>query len=485
LKLEFVNCLEANSKFPPSCLSAKTGDALAVTQWQSEFFKEADGTYPTGGMAIGNLAVSMRPRRLSEVVGQEHILGEGCTLPLLVRRNCFGSLIFFGPPGCGKTSLAEAIAAETGGNIFRLNGATANLSELRDILRRARMAERPPIVFIDEIHRFNRAQQDSLLPDVETGTVRLIGATTYAPTAYVIPALLSRSHLFRLKPLSAEVVCNFLRRALEDCERGLGTLRCSATDELIGAIAAHCQGDLRRSLNAIEMLAMGTPAGSTVGLAEWKAFSAERYGTYDRDGDEHYATISAHIKSMRGCDPDGAIYWLAKMLRCGEDPRFIGRRLVIFASEDVGLADPNALALAVACQRCCESIGMPECAINLAHLTVYLATAPKSNSANAAYGYALEDMKKNGMQPVPNHLRNQSPHLLRPIAVDDESYAYAHDYEHNITGQAHMAEEKQFYFPKKEGAEAEIAERMESIRRLREAMRSQPSEAPRKKPVDL
>jgi putative ATPase len=252
---------------------------------------------------------------------------------------------------------------------------------------------------------------------------------------------------------------------LEDCERGLGSLRCGASDEVLDAIATTCQGDLRRALNALETLALGAAIGSTISMADWEAFAVERHINYDRDGSEHHATISAHIKSMRGCDPDAAVYWLTKMLRGGEDPRFIARRLVIFASEDVGLADPHALPLASACYAACETIGMPECAINLAHATVYLAAAPKSNSAYAAYGLAGEDMDKNGVQAVPDYLRNQSQWLVDRLRIDP--YIYAHDHGDNITGQKHMMRWKQFYFPNSSGAEMEIVGRMERINRLR------------------
>ncbi|MDR2667827.1 MAG: replication-associated recombination protein A [Puniceicoccales bacterium] len=411
------------------------------------------------------LAIRMRPRNLGEVIGQNHILGPNCMLPRLVRRNCFGSIIFFGPPGSGKTSLAEAIGAETGSKILRINAVTSNLAELRSVLQSARLAEQAPIVFIDEIHRFNRAQQDSLLPDVERGTIRLIGATTYTPTTYVISPLLSRSHLFRLEPLPNDRVRQFLRMTLEDCERGLGSLRCRVDDEVLEAIAATCQGDLRRALNSLETLVLGAPMGTSLTIDDWKTFATERHINYDRDGSEHHATISAHIKSMRGCDPDSAIYWLTKMLRGGEDPRFIARRLVIFASEDVGLADPHALPLASACYAACETIGMPECAINLAHVTVYLATAPKSNSAYAAYDLAGEDIDKNGAQTVPDYLRNQPQSLQKRLCTDH--YIYAHGHMDNVTGQKHMTNPRQFYFPNSVGAEAKIVERLERITKLR------------------
>lgn len=407
----------------------------------------------------------MRPRTLGEVIGQEHILGPNCLLPRLVRQNSFGNLLFFGPPGCGKTSLAEAIAAETGSTLVRLNAVLSNVAELRGALQSARRAPSPPILFIDEIHRFNRAQQDSLLPDVERGTVRLIGATTHTPTVYVISPLLSRSHLFQLEPLTAEQVQCYLRTALGDEERGLGASGCGAEEEVLNALAETCDGDLRRALNALETLVMASPVGAHITIADWKAFGKERHLRYDRDESEHHATISAYIKSMRGCDPDAALYWLAKMLEGGEDPRFIGRRLVIFASEDVGMADPQALPIATACYGSCETVGMPECAINLAHGTVYMATAQKSNSAYAAFSSAQEEIRTKAIQPVPDFLRNQPKSLARRLGT--EAYSYAHGHEENVTGQCHMVNPKQFYFPGTAGAEGAVAERMERIRALR------------------
>jgi putative ATPase len=417
---------------------------------------------------LAPLAIRMRPRSLAEIVGQDRILGPGCLLPRLVRQNSFGNLLLFGPPGCGKTSLAEAIAAETSATFIRLNAVLSNVAELRSVLQSARRSATPPILFIDEIHRFNRAQQDSLLPDVERGTIRLIGATTHTPTVYIISPLLSRSHLFQLEPLSFEQVRRYLRMALEDKERGLGSSGCTLDGEVLDALAETCDGDLRRALNALETLVMGSPTGAHLTLADWEAFGKERHLRYDRDESEHHATISAYIKSMRGCDPDAALYWLAKMLEGGEDPRFIARRLVIFASEDVGLADPHALPIAAACYGACETVGMPECAINLAHGTVHMATAQKSNSAYAALGRAQEEIRTKAVQPVPEFLRNQPKSLARRLGT--ETYVYAHGHGENVTGQRYMLDPKQFYFPTTIGAEKAIAERMERIRALRRGM---------------
>lgn len=408
------------------------------------------------------LALRMRPRRLCEVVGQAHLLGENCLLPRLVHQNSFGNLILFGPPGCGKTSIAEAIANETASKFIRINAVLSNVAELRSVLQMARRDSSPTILFIDEIHRFNRSQQDSLLPDLENGSLRLIGATTHHPGLYVISPLLSRSHLFELEPLTENVIGRFLSETLVDVDRGLGAMGSTLDPEVLRGIAATCDGDLRRALNMLETLVMGLPNGSHIGLDDWRNFGERRVLNYDRNESEHHATISAYIKSMRGNDPDAAAYWLAKMLQGGEDPRFIARRLVIFASEDVGLADPRALPLATACFDACEKIGLPECAINLGHVTVFMATAPKSNSAYMALSAAQSDIKSGPVQPVPEYLRNHPRNVAARLT--DEPYRYSHNYEDNCSGQKYMLQPKQFYHPKLSGAEKLIAERMRSIR---------------------
>ncbi|MDR0727320.1 MAG: replication-associated recombination protein A [Puniceicoccales bacterium] len=397
------------------------------------------------------LAVRMRPKKLADVVGQEHLLGPNCFLPRMIQRDNFGSIILFGPPGCGKTSLAEVIANETRSKFVAINAVMSNVAELRRIIQDARGAARPPILFIDEIHRFNRAQQDSLLPDVERGTIRLIGATTHTPAVYIISPLLSRSHLFQLEPLKVDVIKNYLLRALHDKEIGLGSSGCDLDNEVLDILAQSCDGDLRRALGNLETLVMGAATGTRITISLWEAFAAERHIRYDRDESEHHATISAYIKSMRGCDPNAAVYWLVKMLEGGEDPRFIARRLVIFASEDVGLADTRALPLANACYAACETVGMPECAINLSHVTVFMALVRKSNSTYMALTNAREEMRTHPVQPVPSYLRNQPKSIARRL--NTESYLYAHDYPDNVTGQAYMVEPKTFYHPRNAGDE--------------------------------
>jgi len=413
------------------------------------------------------LAARMRPRRLEEIVGQEHILQPGNLLPRLITSNRFGSLLFYGPPGCGKTSLAEVIARETKSRFVRINAVMSNVAELREVLAAARrQPEAATMLFIDELHRFNKSQQDLLLPDVEEGNVRLIGATTHNPGFYVNPPLLSRSHLFRLEPLSAAAVAGVLRRALTDVERGLGPRGHAADDKVLNDLAVLCDGDLRRALNALEVIALSLPEQAAIGEKELELFARERRIRYDADEDEHYDTISAFIKSCRGSDPDAAMYWLAKMLAGGEDPRFIARRLVILASEDVGLADPQALPLTVAAHHACDFIGLPEAELTLAHATLYIATAPKSNSATLALAEAHRLLKERPVQTIPAALRSKSGQANKRIG-QGQGYLYAHDFPENISGQAHLQEPAAIYMPKTAGWEAKIAERLARWRELR------------------
>ncbi|MBK1857001.1 replication-associated recombination protein A [Cerasicoccus arenae] len=417
------------------------------------------------------LAVRMRPRNLTEVIGQEHLLGGDSLLPRLIRADSFGSLLFYGPPGCGKTTMAEVIAEETGSHCVRLNAVLSNVAELRDVLRLARyQPDKRTILFIDEIHRFNKSQQDLLLPDVEAGHVRLIGATTHNPGFYVIPPLLSRSHLFRLEPLPEEGVVIVLRRALEDVERGLGKTHCTATDEILQGLARLCDGDTRRALNALETLVLSRPMGSEVTTEDLSVFARERQIRYDNNEDEHYDTISAFIKSMRGGDPDAALYWLAKMLAGGEDPRFIARRLVILASEDVGLADSRALPLAVAAFQACDFIGLPECELTLAHVTVFLATAPKSNSTTVALGNAKRSIKEGPLQAVPMWLRDAHTKLNKQLG-QGAGYRYSHEFPEAVSGQEYMVEPLPLYQPKTAGAEAAIGERLARWRAMKAEIR--------------
>jgi putative ATPase len=418
------------------------------------------------------LAARMRPRRLSEVVGQDHILQPGNLLPRLVAQNRFGSLIFYGPPGCGKTSIAEAIARETNSRFVRVNAVMSNVAELRQILAVARQRpEAATILFIDELHRFNKSQQDLLLPDVEEGNVRLIGATTHNPGFYVNPPLLSRSHLFRLEPLSAPAVVQVLKEALTDTERGLGGRAVTASDKILTDLAVLCDGDMRRALNSLEVLVLGLPEGGTITENELEVFARERRIRYDADEDEHYDTISAFIKSCRGSDPDAAMYWLAKMLAGGEDPRFIARRLVILASEDVGLADPQALPLTVAAHHAVDFVGLPEAELTLAHATLYIAAAPKSNSATLAIGEAHRVLKEQPVQTIPPALRSKSGQANKRIG-QGVGYKYSHDYPENISGDDYLAQPLTLYTPKAVGWEAKIAERLARWQELKAQIRA-------------
>lgn len=420
------------------------------------------------------LAARMRPRRLAEMVGHAALIGEGALLPRLIREDAIGSLILQGPPGCGKTTLAEVIAAETGSHAVRVNAVLSGAAELRDILQDARRNPgRRTLLIIDEIHRFNKAQQDLLLPDVESGAVRLVGCTTHNPGHHVNPALLSRSHLLRLEPLAREEVAGFLARALSDTERGLGRIRVGAAPEVLGMIADLAEGDLRRALNALETVALATPVGSEITSESLRRYAAERRLRFDDGGDDHYDTASAFIKSIRGCDPDAALYWLAVMLEGGEDPRFIARRLVIAASEDVGLADSRGLGLAVSAYQACEILGLPEAEYPLVHATLFLALAPKSNSATLALASAKQAVLRSPRQEVPVHLRDGHGASSRRLG-HGIGYLYAHGYPENITGQQHLLRPLELFVPGAAGAEAPLAERLARLRRLRAELGGKP-----------
>jgi len=432
-------------------------------------------TSPTSARDLSHqpLAARMRPRCLAEVVGQTHVTAKGNLLPRLVSQNRFGSLLFYGPPGCGKTSMAEAIAAETKSRFVRINAVMSNVAELREILASARRRpEARTILFIDELHRFNKAQQDLLLPDVEEGSVRLIGATTHNPGFYVNPPLLSRSHLFRLEPLQPEIMAGVMAAALADNERGLGSRHLTADEKILRDLAVLCDGDMRRALNSMEVIALGLDEGSAITEKELELFARERRIRYDADEDEHYDTISAFIKSCRGSDPDAALYWLAKMLEGGEDPRFIARRLVILASEDVGLADQLALPMAVAAHQAVEFIGMPEAEYPLAHVTVYIASAPKSNSTNLALHAAKAAVKAATVQKVPSALRDKGGQASKRMG-HGKGYLYSHDFPENISGQDYLEKPLNLYTPKPIGAEARIAERLARWQSLKAEIQGQ------------
>jgi len=436
------------------------------TSNENDLFGETAGTRADAGSgersstAHQPLAARMRPQALSEMVGQEHLTKPGSLLPRLISTDRFGSLLFYGPPGCGKTSFAEVIARETKSRFVRINAVMSNVAELREILGLARkMPEARTLLFIDELHRFNKAQQDLLLPDVEEGNVRLIGATTHNPGFYVNPPLLSRSHLFRLEPLSTDAVATVLRRALEDTERGLGERKLTASDAVLTDLAVLCDGDLRRALNALEVMALSLDGKVVIEEGELESFARERRIRYDANEDEHYDTISAFIKSCRGGDPDAAMYWLAKMLAGGEDPRFIARRLVILASEDIGLADPFALPLAVAAHQAAEFVGLPEAELTLAHATLHIACAPKSNSATKALAAAKQALKSGPVQPVPLPIRDKGGKANKREGLG-KGYVYSHDYAEGISGQDYLSTPLSLYTPSANGLESRIADRL-------------------------
>ncbi|MCW1921488.1 replication-associated recombination protein A [Luteolibacter arcticus] len=428
------------------------------------------------------LASRMRPRTLDEIAGQKHILGEGKLLRRAIEADRFASLIFYGPPGTGKTTLASVIARSTGSRFEALNGVESNVAEIRAKIDQARtwrdLRGETTILFIDEIHRFNKAQQDVLLPHIERGTVRFIGATTHNPYFYVNSPLVSRSQIFQLEAVSTEDLLPVLHRALADAERGFGELKVAADPSALEHLAVMSDGDVRKALTSLELAVLTTPpeADGTIqlSLAVAEESIQRKAIVYDADGDAHYDTASAFIKSIRGSDPDAALYWLAKMLHAGEDPRFIARRLVISASEDIGLADSNALRVAMAAQQAYEFVGMPEGRIPLAHATVYLATAPKSNTAYAAINEAMADVEKGRTLAVPEHLRTKTRKKLAAASGTDEEkmrYLYSHDYEGGYVPQAYLPEGRIYYHPGENGLEKRIKERMDYFRQLAEKER--------------
>jgi putative ATPase len=429
------------------------------------------------------LAARMRPRTLVEFVGQEHFLGEGKLLRRLLKADRLGSLIFYGPPGTGKTTLARLLATETKSMFRQLSAVTSGVKELRDVLTESRdrleTSGRKTLLFVDEIHRFNKAQQDVLLPDVEDGIVVLVGATTENPFFTINSALVSRSRVFQFQPLSNDEIKTLLRRALTDPSRGLGRYQVEMDEEALDFLAEVSDGDGRRALSAMEvgvLSATQTPIHFTRQLAEE---SVQRKAVqYDRDGDQHYDTISALIKSIRGSDPDASLYWLARMLEGGEDVRFLARRLVILASEDVGNADPTALSLAVATAQACELVGLPECQFNLAQAVIYLACAPKSNAATVGIGEARQDVREGRLLPVPVHLRD-SHYAGSKRLGHGQDYQYAHDHPGGIAAQDYLGVQREYYRPTDRGFERELAQRLEAIRaRLREPPENEKPESP-------
>ena len=424
------------------------------------------------------LAERMRPRNLEEYVGQQHLLAPGKPLRVQIDRDDPASMIFWGPPGVGKTTLAKIIANATHASFIEFSAVLSGIKEIKQVMVDAEKAARfgsRTILFIDEIHRFNKAQQDAFLPYVEHGTIRLIGATTENPSFEIIGALLSRCRVYTLHALSEEEIVILLRRALTDTERGLGAMEISADDEALATLASYSSGDARNALNALEVSAKLAEARSEKAITKDLAVEAlqQRVLLYDKKGEEHYNLISALHKSVRNSDADAALYWLGRMLKGGEDPMYIARRVVRMAVEDIGLASPEALNLTLSARDAMDFLGSPEGDLALAQAVVYLALAPKSNALYTAYGEVLGDIENTRAEPVPLHLRNAPTGLMKSIGYG-KGYQYAHDEEGKVADMECLPESfrgRSYYHPTAEGREKLLAQRMEEIHRIREAKR--------------
>ncbi len=431
------------------------------------------------------LAARMRPRSLDEFIGQEHFLGEGKLLRRMLLADRLNSLIFYGPPGSGKTALAHVIANHTKSRFKPLNAVSTGTKEVRELLAEARThledAGERTILFLDEIHRFNRAQQDVLLPDVEDGVVILIGATTQNPFFAINTPLLSRSQIFTFEPLSREHTKALILRAIADKDRGLGNQNVTITDDALAFLCEVCDGDARRALSALEIGVKSSASSPIVFDLPLAQDSIQRkVMDFDPTGDSHYDLASAFIKSLRGSDPNAAVYWLARMLESGEDPRFVARRLVIFASEDVGNADPQGLLVATAAWDAVERVGLPECQLNLSHAVCYLASAPKSNACTVAIGKAVKDVKEGRTLPVPKHLKDSHYRGAKEEFGHGTGYQYSHNFEGGWVDQEYIPADVEYYAPTDRGFETQIRARLDEIKKLR--VKSQPTGEPTRQP---
>ena len=418
------------------------------------------------------LAARMRPKNLSEFAGQQHLIGEDKILSRLIESDKVPSMIFWGPPGVGKTTLAQIIAGKTKANFITFSAVTSGIKEIRNVMqqadRYARFGEKT-IVFIDEIHRFNKAQQDAFLPFVEKGSITLIGATTENPSFEVNGALLSRCKVFVLKALETDDIEQLLKRAIAD-PRGYGSERVNITDDMLHMIAEFANGDARSSLTTLEMVVLNgdvQPDGTIdITMETLEQCISRKSLLYDKDGEEHYNIISALHKSMRNSDADAAVYWLARMLEAGEGPLYVARRVTRFASEDVGLADPRALEIAIAAYQACRFIGMPECSVHLTQAVIYMALAPKSNAMEVAYFAARDDAREHMAEPVPMNIRNAPTSLMKGLGYG-KGYKYAHDYEDKITAMQCLPDSltgREYYKPTEQGVEGRFKERLNSIK---------------------
>jgi putative ATPase len=434
------------------------------------------------------LADRMRPRTLEEYAGQEQLIGPGKPLRTQIERDDTGSLIFWGPPGTGKTTLAKIIARLTKAEFIEFSAVLAGIKEIKQVMadaERARQYGTRTIVFIDEIHRFNKAQQDAFLPHVEKGNIRLIGATTENPSFEINGALLSRCRVYVLQPLTEEQIVQLLKRALMDEERGLGAMKISASDDVLKKIASYTSGDARSAYNVLEVAAgLAQQPGSQPEITDDIVRDALQKRTllYDKAGEEHYNLISALHKSVRNSDPDAALYWLGRMVEAGEDPLYIARRVVRMAVEDIGLADPNALSLCMAARDAVDFIGMPEGNLALAQAVVYLSVAPKSNALYTAYGAVQHDIEQTAAEPVPLHLRNAPTGLMKGLGYGKD-YQYAHNLESKVANMQCLPDnlrDRVYYHPTSEGIEKRIRERMEEIKKLRTATPGNKSSRPSK-----